>query len=81
MSSYFSENIFPEVTHTSNKLFKTFPFLDINCIDTRRNTKFNYLDTELNPTNIEEGLPTMDCNYRACRIFNHSQVKENKLFA
>jgi hypothetical protein len=35
----------------------------------------------LNPTNIEEGLPTMDCNYRACCIFNHSQVKENKMFA
>ena len=35
LSSYFAENISPDIRHPSTKLLKPFPFLDIHCTETR----------------------------------------------
>ena len=40
ISSYLAEEISPDSTKPSNKLLQHFPFLDIRCTETRRNTKY-----------------------------------------
>ena len=55
----------------------TYSSLNINCPETRKNTKFNYFDVKLNPTNIGKPDPTQDCSSRICRVFNQNQVDAN----
>jgi hypothetical protein len=81
LSSYHAENISPDIIKSRTKLLKSFLYLDINCQETRRNTKFNYLDVTLNPTNIEESEPTTNCPSRTCRVFQQNQVDTNGMIA
>ena len=48
-------------------------FHDIRCRDTRLNTKFNYTNTEINPTIISQESSNMNCKARTCRILNLNQ--------
>ena len=82
ISTYLSENTSPEDEKTSERLFKTFPFQDISCSDTRRNTKHNYVDKEINPSNIEdEESSSTGCQTRSCRVFNHFYAQSDQLEA
>ena len=58
----------------SIKLLQSFPYSDIHCHETNRNTKFNYLDVQLNPTNSEVSQSPTICSSRTCLAFHQSQV-------
>ena len=58
----------------SIKLLQSFPYSDIHCHETNRNTKFNYLDVQLNPTNSQVSQSPTICSSRTCLAFHQSQV-------
>ena len=70
MSSYLQEHGSSVNTRSSLIPFKAFPFHDIRCRDTRLNTKFNYTNTEINPTIVLQKSSNMNCKARTCRILN-----------
>ena len=82
ISTYLSETVSPKDDKTSERLFKTFPFQDIGCVDTRRNTTHNYVDREINPSKFEdEEQSEMDCKTRSCRVINHFHAQTSQLEA
>ena len=78
MSSYLQEHSSSVNTRSSLIPFKAFPFHDIKCRDTRLNTKFNYTNTEINPTIISQESSNMNCKARTCRILNLDQQETDK---
>jgi hypothetical protein len=68
LSSFCAQDMAPDMSYSS---------LNIHCPQTRKNTKFNHFDVNINPTHIGNPDPNEDCSSRNCRVFNQNQVDAN----